>query len=359
MASRYCERSSNSAHSSSEVHSRILQFSCVTSSSKRSLPSSAVNLSLYSILPTVGSGGKENDGAVGTVCKTLDIWWAGIREELLLCDKLAPTKQLPSWSSAIPMRARHTWHSVRFLRGTLRLKSILLMVCKGTGSPTGLGNTPQAHKCNKWGSVTSPTKNTASHESLTKIAMYQRISKGSVLIANKFRTRTSPEKASRSDKWRELSIGLAVATRIEAQETEKIQHLRVINRSFPLFLPGLWVIPSLPPPLLLLVHDFELQYSLQATKHFEKLCYAAVTCQESMISCICVFYLPFSLLHSDWSPWSAWPMEGDLEVGLEAWRLLSAFAPPVIQVAERLIQVGTKNWKKNKTSDMTLLMLVL
>ena len=157
MASRYCERSSNSAHSSSEVHSRILQFSCVTSSSKRSLPSSAVNLSLYSILPTVGSGGKENDGAVGTVCKTLDIWWAGIREELLLCDQLAPTKQLPSWSSAIPMRARHTWHSC-FLRGTLRLKSILLMVCKGTGSPTGLGNTPQAHKCNKWGSVTSPSE---------------------------------------------------------------------------------------------------------------------------------------------------------------------------------------------------------
>ena len=46
-------------------------------------------------------------------------------------------------------------------------------------------------------------------------------------------------------------------------------------------------------------------------------------------------------------------MEGDLEVGLEAWRLLSAFAPPVIQVAERLIQVGTKNWKKkqNKRYD--------
>lgn len=183
--------------------------------------------------------------------------------------------------------------------------------------------------------------------------MYQRISKGSVLIANKFRTRTSPEKASRSDKWRELSIGLAVATRSTIKQnwssrdwenSAPSSHQSIENIGFCQEY-RLRVISSLPPPVLLLVHYFELQYSLQAT-HFDKLCYAAVTCQESMISCICVFYLPFSLTSSNWSPWSAWPMEGDLEVGLEAWRLLSAFAPPVIQVAERLIHVGTKYWKK-------------
>ena len=139
MASRYCERSSNSAHSSLEVHSRILQFNCVTSSSKRSLPSWAVNLSLYSTLPRLGSGGKENGGApVGKLTsETWCIWWAGTLDELVRVGTMEniagtpETRQVTRWRvgsiKIIPIRQ---------VKQTLRLpclcfKSILLMVCKG------------------------------------------------------------------------------------------------------------------------------------------------------------------------------------------------------------------------------------
>ena len=46
-------------------------------------------------------------------------------------------------------------------------------------------------------------------------------------------------------------------------------------------------------------------------------------------------------------------MEGDLEVGLEAWRLLSAFAPPVIQVPKGWFRLEQKTEKKkqNKRYD--------
>ena len=63
------------------------------------------------------------------------------------------------------------------------------------------------------------------------------------------------------------------SNRIEAQETEKIQHLRVINRSKTLvFCQGyrLWVIPSLPPPLLLLVHDFWASILIASNKTLRK-----------------------------------------------------------------------------------------